>query len=508
MKNKIWVLPILSASLFAVTAVLVIVLSARTSATITSLGKSSYPNLDIMTQFAAKLDNLIGIYQEAVAEGDAKRLEVAHHYVEEMTKLIDQQANIENKGVRARQLKIVFTEYHTHAETSAKMLLSGSTEHVAPAIQKMQVALSSLQSQVRSNMQDARDEFSNHLSTSMSGVRAVLMSVLASAVSAILILFVGWQLQTTARKLKAEIAKRQELQGQLLTTARQAGMAEIAINVLHNVGNTLNSVNICASLVTQRVMTSKTKNLVKAVQMFEQHKPALNEFLTQDEKGKLLPDYLLKLADALQMEQKDILQNMSDLAQSVEHIKAIIATQQTHATKSQLIEASSVNTLVEDALRVSDAELANSNVEVHKDFAAVPMVMLDKGRTLQILVHLISNAKHAMAGKSEPRILRINTVLVPSGTEASQKAKNTQANLPTLKISIQDTGIGIPEENLANIFVHGFTTRKDGHGFGLHSSANAAKEMGGKLTAHSKGLHQGATFVLEIPVEIAKEVVY
>ena len=62
-----------------------------------------------------------------------------------------------------------------------------------------------------------------------------------------------------------------------------------------------------------------------------------------------------------------------------------------------------------------------------------------------------------------------------------------------------DNGIGIPPENLTRIFNHGFTTRKDGHGFGLHSGALAAKEMGGSLTVHSGGTGQGAAFTLELP---------
>ncbi|HYP17321.1 MAG TPA: ATP-binding protein, partial [Opitutus sp.] len=75
--------------------------------------------------------------------------------------------------------------------------------------------------------------------------------------------------------------------------------------------------------------------------------------------------------------------------------------------------------------------------------------------------------------------------------------------LPTpagrVQLIVQDNGVGIPAENLTRIFAHGFTTRANGHGFGLHSSANAAKEMKGTLTVHSDGPGQGATFTLELP---------
>jgi signal transduction histidine kinase len=69
-----------------------------------------------------------------------------------------------------------------------------------------------------------------------------------------------------------------------------------------------------------------------------------------------------------------------------------------------------------------------------------------------------------------------------------------------VSIIVRDNGIGIPPENLIKIFNHGFTTKRDGHGFGLHSGANAAKEMGGSLTAESNGPGLGATFTLELPV--------
>jgi two-component system NtrC family sensor kinase len=67
---------------------------------------------------------------------------------------------------------------------------------------------------------------------------------------------------------------------------------------------------------------------------------------------------------------------------------------------------------------------------------------------------------------------------------------------------VADNGIGIPVENLTKIFNHGFTTRKGGHGFGLHSGANAAKELGGSLMAHTEGPGKGATFVLELPLQV------
>ena len=70
-----------------------------------------------------------------------------------------------------------------------------------------------------------------------------------------------------------------------------------------------------------------------------------------------------------------------------------------------------------------------------------------------------------------------------------------------LEIEVEDNGCGIRDEDLQRIFHHGFTTKKNGHGFGLHVSANAATEMGAKLHVHSDGPGRGASFFLDIPLE-------
>jgi signal transduction histidine kinase len=68
-----------------------------------------------------------------------------------------------------------------------------------------------------------------------------------------------------------------------------------------------------------------------------------------------------------------------------------------------------------------------------------------------------------------------------------------------------DNGEGIAAENLTRIFAHGFTTKKDGHGFGLHSCVLAAREMGGSLLAASDGPGRGAAFTLVLPLQASSE---
>ena len=281
---------------------------------------------------------------------------------------------------------------------------------------------------------------------------------------------------------------------ELVAASRQAGMAEIATNVLHNVGNILNGVNVSADLVSSTLRTSRAQGLTRAVQLMNAHAADLGDFLTLDDKGKLLPGYLSRIAQALAQEQQGMIEELGHLTQSIDHIKDVVATQQSYAGVSSVIVPVQICDLAEDALRMNGGALARHQVPVVKEFAQVPVVRLDQARVLQILVNLISNAKNAMAGMAG----------MAGMTGSHQITLRVDVAGSSLRVSVKDEGEGITEENLTRIFAHGFTTHKAGHGFGLHSCALAARQMGGALTAHSDGPGRGATFTLELPLDTAQ----
>ncbi|PZP10679.1 Histidine kinase-, DNA gyrase B-, and HSP90-like ATPase [Pseudomonas sp. NFPP10] len=306
---------------------------------------------------------------------------------------------------------------------------------------------------------------------------------------------VNTALQSANEHLEHRVEERtrelKEAQSELMDSARQAGMAEIATNVLHNVGNVLNSVNICSEVLSRTLRSSKAQGLGKAMQLINQHQDDLGRFFTEDDKGKLLPGYLNQLVEAIATEQQGMGEELAQLARSVDHIKEIVATQQSYAGASRLIEPLRVAELIEDALRMNSGALARHQVTVVKDYGPLPPVMGDKHRMLLILINLISNAKYAMSNLDDhSRTLTLSARVLDG---------------QTLSISVKDEGEGIPAENLTRIFSHGFTTRKDGHGFGLHSCALAAMEMGGQLNVHSDGPGLGATFTLDIPLISAED---
>jgi signal transduction histidine kinase len=292
-----------------------------------------------------------------------------------------------------------------------------------------------------------------------------------------------------AAETERKAREQQAAQRQLLENARQAGMAEIATNVLHNVGNVLNSVNVSADLIAGKVRDSEAAGLARAVKLLEDHAEHIGEYLTQDPRGKLLPGYLAQLVLALAEERRSIADELGVLTKSVKHIKEIVATQQSYAGASSIVESVQLSDLIEDALRIDAGAVPGQEVLVQRRFSPVPALMLDKHRMLLILVNLISNARHAMqrvAGGQHELGLAINVI-----------------GDTTLQLIVSDNGEGIDSDNLTRIFAHGFTTKKDGHGFGLHSCVLAAREMGGSLKAHSDGPGRGAAFTLELPLQAA-----
>lgn len=286
--------------------------------------------------------------------------------------------------------------------------------------------------------------------------------------------------------LKEAEASVELVHKQLLDASRQAGMAEVATGVLHNVGNVLNSVNVSSTLLAEKLRHSRIPSLAKVADLLREHSAHLGEFMTTDARGRQLPLYLEQLAGRLAAEQASLLGEVGCLAKNVEHIKNIVAMQQTYARPAGVTELIQPVDVVEDALRINASALARHQVRIIREYEPrLPSLTIDKHKVLQILVNLVSNAGHACA-QSERAEKRLS-VRLATGDER-------------LRISISDNGVGIAPDNLTRIFSLGFTTRPDGHGFGLHSGALAAREVGGALLSHSDGPGLGATFVLELPL--------
>ncbi|MGB8355943.1 MAG: ATP-binding protein [Chthoniobacteraceae bacterium] len=283
---------------------------------------------------------------------------------------------------------------------------------------------------------------------------------------------------------KAAEIEVERMNKELLDISRRAGMAEVATNVLHNVGNVLNSVNVSHTLISDKVLKSRIGGVAKTANLLKEHAGDIGAFFTTNPAGQKVPDYLGKLGELLSQEQGEMLKELQSLGKNIDHIKEIVAVQQSYANVSGVREMLPLETLVEDALRMNTTAMVRHNIEVIRDYGDVPAIAVEKHKVLQILVNLVSNAKYSLgeSGRDDKRLtLRV-------------------ARLDDhVIVSVTDNGVGIPPENLTRIFAHGFTTKKTGHGFGLHGGVLAAREMGGDLTVASDGPGNGAVFTLHLP---------
>lgn len=295
---------------------------------------------------------------------------------------------------------------------------------------------------------------------------------------------IGYFLAAMVQRQSRSTQALKDAQSALVSSARDAGRAEIATNVLHNVGNVLNSVNVSAQVVVGRLQASRVQGVSRVARMLDARRADLGAYLAGDEKGRLLPTYLGQLAKALEEEQDEMKQELRLLVRNVDHIKEVVATQQSYAGVSTVLEPVRLHELVEDALRLDQHALACAGVTVVREFGEVPLVPLDRAQIVQVLLNLISNARHAMDGRDGLRRMTLRV-----GRDGGE-----------LQVSVSDEGVGIADDDLTRIFSHGFTTRPGGHGFGLHGSSLAARAMGGSLTVHSEGPGRGATFTLRLPL--------
>ncbi|MCC6134915.1 MAG: PAS domain S-box protein [Candidatus Contendobacter sp.] len=275
-------------------------------------------------------------------------------------------------------------------------------------------------------------------------------------------------------------AEREALQQQLIDASRLAGMTEVATGVLHNVGNVLNSVNVSVQLINDNLRASRVANLTKTVHLLRENQPANQPDYA--ERNQRLLDYLAALADHLQDEQEQLYGEAQAVAEKIEHIKRIVSRQQAYTTSRGVNEPIVLTQLIDDALAMNIAD--HHVIAIIREYQPLPLQLLDKHKLLQIVANLVRNAKEAL--KEQHSANRRLIVRLHRGGRG-------------LQIEIADNGIGIAPEHLSRVFEFGFTTKAEGHGFGLHISANLARELGGELSCYSAGLGQGAVFTLDLP---------
>jgi PAS domain S-box-containing protein len=275
----------------------------------------------------------------------------------------------------------------------------------------------------------------------------------------------------------------EELRHELMQASHRAGMAEIATGVLHNVGNVLNSVNVSAEALARELEGSRLHLLGRAVAMLEDNEDDLAEFLTTDPKGRKLPALLGTLGRELEIEQRRLSSELSRLREHVGLMRSIVEAQQSLAKLGDMSEPTRPDELVRQTLTMFQLDLESRVIDLELQLDEIGTVVLDKQAALQVLANLIRNAIEALEVVDHRRRLAIRL----------------HADDQMIHFDVEDNGCGIDPENVERLFQHGFSTKPNGHGFGLHTSAIAARTMNGTLEAHSEGLGRGARIRLTLP---------
>ncbi|MFO0837313.1 MAG: CHASE4 domain-containing protein [Phycisphaerae bacterium] len=281
------------------------------------------------------------------------------------------------------------------------------------------------------------------------------------------------------------IANLRESRARLSDSARRAGMADVARGILHNVGNVLNNVTVSTNTITDTVRRSPVTSLCRATELIGEHGGDLAQFISQDERGRALPEFLKQVSAALHAERGVVLKELDQLRESLGHLLDVIQQQGVLTVAARHEEATTLSALIDGAVELMGANLRQQSVRVERAIDRDLTLLIDRTKVLQILVNLLTNAAEAMSECAPAaRLVRIESRI--------EKLR--------VSISIGDSGVGIAPESLTQIFSSGFSTKPGSRGVGLHFCAIAAGELGGELRAASAGPGCGATFVLAFPL--------
>ncbi len=282
----------------------------------------------------------------------------------------------------------------------------------------------------------------------------------------------------------AVFSEKARLRRQRANYLHAADKAEIANSVLHNIGTVLNSVSVSCSIIESNFQRSKIDRLMMANRMLEAHMDQLATFFTEHPKGKLLPTFWVKAVEQLEKERRVMIEELQKVINKTNLMRDIIETQQTIA-KVGSSEAQDFIQVVDEALSVLKEPLRKNQIGVEKNYLTGKPVRAQKAKLIHILINLVKNGIEAMSGTpSHKRTLHL---------ESGETEKGD------IYFKITDHGIGATSENLAKMFTHGFTTKDDGHGFGLAYCAKAMEEMNGSIEATSGGPGKGCCFTLIFP---------
>lgn len=271
----------------------------------------------------------------------------------------------------------------------------------------------------------------------------------------------------------------------VLGAAHQAGMADVTSEVLHNVGNVINSANASVEQLGEQLHNSKVSGLERAVELLRENSGRIGEFFSQDPRGPKLADYLMKISGVMRQECRANLERVARIRKSLFHIQEIISHQEQWAHRPEFAFETDLAEVFQEVLLLNQDRLDQAGIVTELQVEPKLELMLNKSKLTQVLVNLVRNAIQAMERTAGGA--RVLTLLARRLDDQS------------IEIEIQDTGCGMTDEVQASLFHHGFTTKENSQGIGLHYCANAVRTMGGAIAASSGGPGRGASIRIRLP---------
>lgn len=272
--------------------------------------------------------------------------------------------------------------------------------------------------------------------------------------------------------------------------ARFAGRADVAAGIMHTVGNLANSIAVSSNLTKDSLASIKVEDLRAVYNELIEHREDLNAYVLDDERGRHVLDFFGQLVEQMEAsvelgatEAKSV---MVGVDQITDLVMALSQEDRCDKISDRVVLDREIDDLVENLRSGSDQGSRFAGL-IRASMAPSIVAKLDRQLFLEIVQVLLTNAVEAMSEDApNHQMLRVELDLKDSCTAS---------------IRVSDNGIGIAPYRLAEVFGQGTSTKDSRRGLGLHQASIAATKLGGALTAHSDGIGQGATFILELPIE-------
>ena len=274
-----------------------------------------------------------------------------------------------------------------------------------------------------------------------------------------------------------------------LAQAFAQGRLEIVDTILHNIGNAINSVDTGIDTIHYHLMNDRLiPRLTALAEVIEQHQEDLSDYVKNDPQGQKIAPFILTLASDFENVKREFQEIVQRVRERSKHIVDIIRTQNSYQKTSGTRKDINLTASISEAIKILQDSIDRRQIQIEIDCHNAPEeIRIQESQFHQMRVNLVKNAVEAIDEFAESHqhkeVPRIHFRVYIDGD--------------FLCLDITDSGIGIVPENINKVFSAGFTTKEQGSGLGLHSSANFVISSGGKIRALSEGEGKGTTIQIK-----------